>query len=183
MATTGQGRRKSVTLVPQTQTPLFDAFTFDLTRNLKIDYPGQATEHPIQTGARINDHYIVYPPVVTLSGLLANTPVDTLAGDRPVFAAPVQGDRMTNLRDLLVQLHDLGVLVNILSSWASPLTDYIVEVINTNRDASSGNTIPVSVNFKDIRTVETLTVPTVQDSDILALAQSRLEFGLVSTEF
>ena len=182
MATNGQGRRQSVTLVPQTATPLLDAFTFDLTRSMKVTYPGRLTEHPAQSGGSINDFYIVDPPVVQVSGIVANTPVTTLAGNLPAFAAQVNGDRMATLRDLLVQLHNLGTLLTVLSSWNPPLYNYIAEVVDTSRDAASGNTIPITVNFKDFRIVESLVVPAVQDSDILALGQSTVEFGPVSFE-
>lgn len=175
--------------MPQTATPLLDAFTFDLTRSMKVTYPGRLTDHPAQSGASINDFYIVDPPIVQVSGIVANTPVTMLAGSRnPAFGAPpitgarINGDRMTTLRDLLVQLHDLGIVVTVLSSWNPPLYNYIAEVIDTSRDANSGNTIPVTVNFKDFRIVESLTVPAVQDSDILALGQSTVEFGPVSFE-
>jgi len=149
---------------------------------MKVTYPGRLTEHPTQTGGSINDEFIVDPPVVSVSGIVANTPVTMLAGASPAFAAQVNGDRMATLRDLLVQLHNLGTLLTVLSSWNPPLYNYIAEVVDTSRDAASGNTIPITVNFKDKRTVNSLIVPAVQDADILALAQSTLEFGPVTFE-
>jgi len=42
MSLVGAGRRKSVTVIPQTATPLLDAFTFDATTSQGESHSGEA---------------------------------------------------------------------------------------------------------------------------------------------
>ena len=185
MATTGQGRRVSVTVVPNTDSPLRDAFRFDLTRSMSISYSGTPTPHPVQTGAEgPTDMIVIDPPSVSITGVTANTPVQPLAGlsDFLIQALELNTDRMVTLTELIAALHRQKILCTVFCSWHRPLRNRWPMTVDLSRDQSSGNTINTAVQFAKIRQVTSETVPVLQDSDVQALAQSRVEFGPVGIE-
>lgn len=172
-------------MIPITRTPLLDAFRFDLTRSMSINYSGTSTPHPTQTGAEGPvDQIIIDPPSVSVTGVTANTPVTPLAGLSDFFiqALELNSERMISLTELIVAMHQQKILCVVLCSWHRPLYNRWPGVVDLSRDQNSGNTINKTVTFNKIRQVQTGVVPALQDSDILALAQSRVEFGPVGIE-
>jgi hypothetical protein len=186
VAITGQGRRRSVTVIPQTTTPLLDAFSFDLTESVQITYPGSAFRHPLQTGDEgITDAVHLDAPDLQVEGITANTPITSLAGLLPFSLGPVafaDGDRMTSMLELILAIREAKVPVTVLCSWLRPLYDRWPETINASRGKDDGNTIRVSVRFVRMRMVTTQLIAAVQDSDIVALGQQTVEFGPVPIE-
>ena len=171
--------------MPQTATPLLDAFSFDLTRSMTITYSGTATSHPVQNGAEgVTDMIVIDPAAVSISGVTANTPAIARAGfsGRLLAVLAVNTDRMITLTDLIVSMHEMKLRCTVYCAWHKPLFDYWPGTVGLTRDQSSGNTIPTTLTFTKIRTVNSMTIPTMQDSDVLALAQSRVEFGPVAFE-
>lgn len=183
MAVVGQGRTQSVTVIPETASPLLDAFTFDLTSSMKISYPGKAFPHPVQNGVEgITDAVHLESPVFSVTGITANTPIVPLAGFLPFSRPLTDATRMTTQLGLLLAIRELKVPVTVLCSWLPPLRSRWPEVVDAERNTESGTTIGVSVNFVRMRIVTTSLVPALQDSDIVALGSQTVEFGPLPIE-
>jgi hypothetical protein len=170
-------------VIPQTATPLVDAFTFDVVESMRISYPGQVFRHAIQNGVEgIVDAVQLDPPVVSITGLLGNMPIISPTGSQPLALLNPLGDRMTTLLELLLFIRALKIPVRLVCSWLRPLTDRWPSVVDAERTSTSGNTMGVTVNFDKTRIVNSLTIPVQQDSDLVALGEQVVEYGPVSFE-
>lgn len=184
--------QKSVTVIPQTDSPLLDAFTFDLTENVQITYPGSAFRHPLQNGNEgITDAVHLDSPELQVSGVLSDTPITPIAGiPGPLqialglggFGASVQPGtpgRKTSLLELLLRIREAKVPVTVLCSWLPPLRNRWPETVDAARGKEQGNSLTVSVRFPRMRIVTTGVIPALQDSDIVALSQQTVDIGAV----
>lgn len=179
MSTLGPGRRKSITVIPQTPTPLLDAFSFDAVISASESNPGEAFQHPVQSGAEgITDAVYLGSPTFSVTGISANTPIEPLFGGLPLSGA-LNPDRMVSAVELLLQIRALRIPVTVLCSWRRPMRNRWPVIVDLERNQSSGNTIGVSVNFVKFRIVQLGVVPQMQDSDVLAIGQQIVELSQI----
>ena len=179
MATIGPGRRQSVTVIPQTATPLLDAFTFDAVTSMTEDHPGEVFSHPVQSGAEgITDAVYIASPTFSVTGISANTPIVPLLGFLP-FSGGIETDRMISAVELLLQIRSLRIPITVLCSWRRPMRNRWPVVIGLERNQESGNTIGITVNFVKFRIVQLGVVPQMMDGDILAIGQQTVELSQI----
>ncbi len=136
--------------------------TVSATHSFKVE----ATEHPVERGAKITDHLRPEPDVVTIEGLVSNTPVSrtqqaravaaaggsltTTAGAASIFGVP--GYAEAALAKLLA-IKDGGILVT-LATELKTYTDMAIVSLDIPRDASTGDALRFSATFKKIVIVE-----------------------------
>ena len=167
MALTGFGRRKGITVVPQTADGLLRAFRFDVTLDVAESNPGQAFRHPIQNGAEgITDAVRIESPTLSISGIVSDTPVE--------FLTP-PGDRAIELYEQIKSIRREAVPVTVLCSWLPLLENMWPEVIEGRRGQDTGAAIEISINFVKFRFVTTQIVPALIDSDVLALGSQTIQ--------
>lgn len=177
MAMVGPSRRKSVTVIPQTATPLLDAFTFDAAIAQSESHPGEVFTHPLQSGDEgISDGVYIGSPEFSVTGLSANTTAEPLLGFLP-FSGGLERDRAISAVDLLLQIRALKIPVTVLCSWRAPMRNRWPRIVDLDRNQESGNTIGVSVQFSKMRIVQLGVAAQQQDSDILAIGQQVVELS------
>lgn len=61
---------------------LIDGFEIDVTVSEEHSFDSEVTEHPVESGADVADHVRARPIVVTLEGVVSNTPIGALRDRR-----------------------------------------------------------------------------------------------------
>lgn len=132
--------------------------TLSTTHSMKVE----ATKHPVERGAKITDHLRPEPDVVTLEGLISDTPVSRSQQTRAVQAAGVSlttsaaapavfgvpGYAAAALAKL-VAIKDGGILVT-LATELRTYTDMALTSLDIPRDARTGDALRFSATFEKI---------------------------------
>jgi hypothetical protein len=156
----------------------------DATPTQSWESTAEATEHPVETGSAVTDHVRPGNDTITIEGVITNTPVIVPAGqlqgatrapgtiDLPgVGAVSVLKwsgafDRVAECRELLRSLVKAGLPATLATGrTAYRLDDTLVLVrFRVDRDATTGDSINVSLDFKQLRVVSTqrVAVPAVR---------------------
>jgi hypothetical protein len=148
----------------------------DATPTQSWESPAEVTEHPVETGSAISDHVRPGNDTITIEGVITNSPVlvpstqmqgatrapGTLAlpgGDR-VSVARWSGpfDRVTECRVLLRALVKAGLPATLTTGRRDGLRfdDNLALIrFRVDRDATTGDSINVSLDFRQLRIVST----------------------------
>ena len=115
----------------------------------------EVTEHPVEMGANIIDHFRPKPRQFTIEGMITNTPLPTPG--QPSAADPT---RSGNAYATLLQLRESATLINVITGLGS-YPSMLIRTITIPRDAKTGNTLRFSAQLIEVRTValETVTIP------------------------
>src|SRR5690606_29729368 len=87
------------------QTSLSGAIYFDVVTQYNKNLGGRVTEHPIEAGASITDHYIFKNPVYSISGVISHIDFSPIASLLDLDGDPVMNNQ-TPPQPLVV--NDLG---------------------------------------------------------------------------
>ena len=156
-------------MIPQTADGLLRAFKFDAVVNMSESNPGQAFRHPVQNGAEgITDDVRIDPPSFSCSGIVSDTPVS-------YFTPP--GDRAVELYALIKSIREEAIRVTVITSWLGALSNRWPEVIEGRRGQQTGAAIEITISFVKFRFATTQVIPSVIDSDVLALGAATLAQG------
>ena len=136
------------------------------------------TSHSVETGSNIADGVRPTPPAFTLSGIVTNSPAtvpttqmgsttgalgtvpvtvgtQTVQAKAIVYSGPF--DRVGAVDALLQGLVAAGTLVSILTALRA-IDNAVVTSYKVDRQAATGNAIPVTLTFQVLRIVSTQTV-------------------------
>jgi hypothetical protein len=101
------------------------------------------TQHPVEEGADITDHVRIKPETLSITGIVSNTPLIFLASLRE---SPTRAEEAyEKLRDILRTREPISVITTLRQYENMVLTS-----MQTNRDASTGNVVNVTLNFQEI---------------------------------
>lgn len=138
----------------------------DATISTSHSFKVQATQHPVERGASITDHLRPEPDVVTLEGIVSDTPVSRSQQTRAVNAAGVQVTTTSTSPALfgvpgyaaaafakLLAIKDAGALVT-LATELRTYTDMAITSLEVPRNASTGDALRFSATFQKIVLVE-----------------------------
>jgi hypothetical protein len=138
----------------------------DATISASHSFRVEATQHPVERGAKITDHLRPEPEVVTIEGLITNTPISrtqqtravavtggtlsTTAGEPSVFGVP--GYAQEAFAKLLA-IKDAGALVTLVTELKT-YTDMAIVQLTVPRDATVGDALRFSATFQKIVIVD-----------------------------
>jgi hypothetical protein len=121
----------------------------------------EVTDHPVEQGANISDHMRPKPRTLTVTGMISNTPiVDNSNGNAGPFTEgqPGPAEAAYNLLEARRIAGKLHTVITKLNTYQNLALTYVSEP----RDASSGDALEFTLNFKEILVVfnQTITVQT-----------------------
>lgn len=157
----------------------------DATPTQAWESTAEVTKHPVETGSAVGDHVKPANDAITVEGVITNTPVIVpatqmqgatrapgtldLPGGGSVSVQRWSGpfDRVSECRELLRSLVKAGLPATLSTGRREGLRfdDNLVLVrFRVDRDATTGNSINVSLDFEQLRVVSTsrVAVPAVR---------------------
>jgi hypothetical protein len=161
----------SVTIIPQTPTPLLLSWRLDAATAVSRQHPGQVFRHPIQSGREgITDAVQIDPDVLQISGILTDLPISLGA-----FLTPP--DRAARMYDLLITLRRQRQALSVITSWTGELRNRWISQFTATRGQTTGAAIEISMTVEKLRIVRTQLVPQQLDTDIQLLGMSTVSVG------
>jgi hypothetical protein len=133
------------------------------------------TEHPVEFGSPISDHFVIEPNRVDLRIIWSDTPI----GD-----AVTLPDRARREYRALVDLSETGepfTLVTGLDVYYS----MVVERISAPRTSTTGYAVECDVSFREIQIANQITIqipPEILAAQVRAKGQSEVDTGAQGTE-
>lgn len=152
---------------------------FDATTDEQHSDNADITEHQVETGFNATDHIRPTPKRLTLTGVVTNTPISIPAGQQEIGGsvqkqtASANGqnfdylalqfdsefDRVKVVHDELADAIGTGALFTVTTTLAK-YENMACENESIPRSAALGNTLQVTLSFKQLRIVSTSSVET-----------------------
>ena len=159
----------------------------DATPTQSWESSAEVTEHPVESGSAITDHVKPGNDAITVEGVITNAPVIVpstqmqgatrspgtldLPGVGRVSVQRWSGpfDRVTECREMLRSLVKAGLPATLTTGPRDALrfdTELVLIRFRVDRDATTGGSINVSLDFKQLRVVSTarVAVPAVRSA-------------------
>lgn len=118
-------------------------------------FDSEVTEHPVETGADVADHVRARPIVVTVEGVVSNTPIGDLALRRNQFLS-VGGEAFAMPSDevfaFLLDIRDKREPVTIETTLRR-FENMVLESLSAPRSRETGDAFRFSATFKQIQLV------------------------------
>lgn len=120
------------------------------------DYQGDAdvTEHPLELGADVADHFRPKQEQVQITGAVSDTPISAgaraLIGQQKLNERTRAGDALAFLR----RLREEGHLCTITDRRLS-MADMVLSSLRVPRDPKTGSAVNFTATFRRIKTVQT----------------------------
>lgn len=158
-----------VRLVYRTSRAQIGTIRFDATLQETHQDSNDITDHPVEEGYNVADHVRQKPPVLTLSGVISNTPLSaeqtqrivdagggvsvttTTQTNQPVDATGYAQKAYSGLLDLM-----RGQLVRVVTATRS-YDDMMIADITVPRDPRTGDALAFQIQLKQIRIVQNKT--------------------------
>lgn len=142
-----------------------DSIVLDCTLNETHTRTIDITEHPVEEGSNISDHARVKQKMLTLGGLVSNTPINRTQQLRVVesrgykFASATEQDNPAGTAgyaetaaDKLEEIADTKKLI-IVFTRQKVYDNMLIESLVMPRDRTSGDALHFTVTFKQIKIV------------------------------
>jgi hypothetical protein len=131
-------------------TPTLGAVELDATMTETHSGDVEVTEHPVERGANIADHFRTKPVQVSLEGLVSNTPVGVNARDAiGNQAARGEGGKAEIAYERLLSMRDSSELVTITTRLRT-YTNMKLVSLSVPRDRGTGDALRFSATFREI---------------------------------
>lgn len=160
------GVRQKVTVgipvegVPDNTFAIFDVVQFDASLSETHSITASITQHPVETGSDITDHYRGNPDTLSMDVVVSDTPIRFFSIANP--ASPVvdperqTGKRSIDAYERLKAFIDEASVVDIFTTLRT-YKNMALESYSVIRDAQTGNTLRASLKFREVITVDTET--------------------------
>lgn len=125
----------------------FGAVTFDTVLVEEHKYQSRITSYPIEYGTIISDHIVKEPDIVTISGMVSDTPLNILA----------PANRSVNAFNLLVEMQSRRVLVNLVTG-IKVYTNMAIASLDVPRNIKTGQTLTFNIQFQKVIVDDTVQV-------------------------
>jgi len=120
-----------------------DGFEIDAFLSVAPTHSAQATRDPVEQGADITDHIILSPMLVTLEGIVSDTPLDPVL--RNDFTKP-----SADAYALLVEIQSSRSLVTIESGVYPAFTEMALLSLSAPKSARTGEALRFVATFQQI---------------------------------
>lgn len=136
---------------------------FDATMSEVHSWTNDITTNPVENGSTVADHILNNPDEITLTGFITNTPItgELIDQYKKVATQIIDGkkreDRVDAAIGMLKELMDKKLIVTVFTKYLV-YPNMAIRSINFPRNASSGDSIEVTINFIKLNLVSTQTV-------------------------
>lgn len=167
-----------------------DVIVFDAVLSESHDLQNDVTDHPVEPGsgiaaaadagrpASVSDNVRRKPDVITISGIVSNTPANgpgaflgvplvrgvigvgaSVASGTNILdaVADVENSIASKAFDSLVALRDEGRLVEVVTKFKK-YKNMVITSLNVNQDVSIGNCLSCTVTLREVRLVQSVFV-------------------------
>jgi hypothetical protein len=128
---------------------IIDGYPIDAALSEEHSFDNEVTAHPVERGADVTDHVRARPIVVSIEGLVSDTPIGAIAGLRAPDVLP-SDDAFARLRDL----RDRREPVTIETSL-QVFRNMVLQSLSVPRDARNGDALRFRATFQQVRLVVT----------------------------
>lgn len=125
----------------------FGSVTFDTVTVEEHRYASRATQYPVEFGTIISDHIIKEPDVVSISGIVSDTPLNIF----PSF------NRSVAAFNQLVELHARRLPVTLVTG-IKVYTNMAIILLDVPRNVKTGQTLTFNIEFQKIIFDDTIQV-------------------------
>jgi hypothetical protein len=125
-----------------------DGFVIDAGVSETPEFDLDVTDHPVETGASITDHSLVRPVILSIEGIITDTPIGLIAESREESGVLPTNDGFQKLLDI----KDAREPVTIVTSLKT-FKNMVMQSLTVPRDASTGDALIFRATFKQIRLV------------------------------
>ena len=157
---------------------------FDVSIEEEHGRESELTELPVSNGYVISDHLIFKPETLSVEGLITETPLKLLGG----AISDAIGDKvdLSNAWKNVEKLWREGALLKI-NTGLQVYNNMVCVGLSVPRDATTGHSIRIKANFKELRTSQTEIVnldSNLQqgDDNLAAVASAQKDKGKVTPE-
>lgn len=148
--------------------PLIEPVVFDASLSEQHTLEAEVTQHPVETGSPISDHYRVLPQKIVINGIVSDSPMpaDHIGGlftsrDGLVSTANklITGkSRVDEAYDSLRKKMDESSLLDVVTTLKT-YENMAITSLAIERDASSGNILNSTISLQEIKIVEVSDTP------------------------
>jgi hypothetical protein len=144
-----------------TQVFKIDVIDFDATISESHNLTAQLTDHPVELGSNITDHYRILPQSITVNGIISNNPLLGLAGNIQNITSD-SGTRISSgpsdqAYDSLRNSMRSGNLLTIFTTLKE-YNNMLITSVSVRRDANSGNILNSIVTLREVRIAKVKTI-------------------------
>lgn len=126
---------------------MIGGFTIDVAVRESHQFPSEVTRLPVETGTDITDHIRNRPVVVTLDGIVSDTPIGAVAGLRPPDSLPSDDAYST-----MLEIRDAREPVTITTSLAT-YENMALQNLVVPRRSDTGDALRFQATFTQIQLV------------------------------
>lgn len=138
---------------------------FDATLSESHDITAEITQHPVESGAKITDHYRVLPREITINGIVSNTPLTGLFSSVQGLISSAQriGGALgltqeqespaNQAYDKIYKSMKDGELL-VIATTLKEYRNMLITSFSTRRDATNGNVLNATISLKEIKIAE-----------------------------
>lgn len=134
---------------------LIDNYEIDAEISSEHQFDSEVTEHPVEKGGDVTDHVRAKPIVLTIEGVVSDTPIGALAARRNQFTI-VDGEAFALPSDealaRLLQIRDNREPVTVETSLRV-YENMALESLSTTRDAATGDCLRFRATFRQLELV------------------------------
>lgn len=120
--------------------------TFDTMVTEEHKYTSRVTYYPVESGTIVSDHILNQPNVVTLSGLVSDTPLNIFAPFNRSIAA----------FNALIQIHDQRQVIDVVTG-IKIYKNMAITSLDVPRSMRTGQTLTFNIELQSILTADNLT--------------------------
>jgi hypothetical protein len=145
--------------------PVTDIIQLDVTSVELHTAAAEVTDHPIEVGADISDHYRQKPREVRVEGLVTDTPIDGSLEQAAIRASPLAGaalalgtsvmnalkgaDVVRSTFDLLQRMRDTGTLLQVWTPYRV-YQNMVMVLLEVVRDKAGGEALHFTATFREV---------------------------------
>ena len=130
--------------------PVFiDGYEIDVATDENHDFSSDITSEPVESGSNITDNIRIIPSTVSLTGIVSDTPIGTLAKRRN----PDESNSETAL-DFLLAIRDSREPVTIETDLRT-YSNMAMQKLSVPKSATTGDALNFTATFKEVRIIDT----------------------------
>jgi len=136
--------------------PIVGGFYFDLSLDERHSFDNEVTTFPVENGSNITDNVSLQPIRLSLTGFVTNAPIIILQNSKDATFLRSEGrkGRTELMFEAMKDIRDNKTPVSIVTGLIS-YDNMVLTSLTIPRNASMGDTLQISMEFTQIRYVNT----------------------------
>jgi hypothetical protein len=141
----------------------------DVTIREEHRYSSRVTNYPVEDGSNLSDHIINDPPIVTLEGIVTDTPLAILT----FF------NRSVSAFNQLVEIHEKRELVTVVTGL-KVYPNMAITVLDVPRDIRTGQSLKFTIELQNV-VLDTSVRLEINEENLFGGVQSKIPREIVSS--